>query len=519
MAKKKSKKSGVKSNQKPISPEKYMREKSRALPLYKCYISKDWQDQGLAVVIVARRRPDDNIAYSFFLVDTFCLGVKNAGYKAKATPEEFEEFVENNENRLGLDEVSYPEAHNLIYGAIGFAEDAGIEPHRDFGIAGGILEEDTDDVPLIEYEFGKDGKYCLVVGPYDDGRRLMATLRRNLGDDFNFIAPPEGLLDDDDFDEVDDDYDFVDDEDDFDEGEDDDNPFGNFDFDTIKANFEKMQAEMARHPKEIYSYQRPEYPSELKLKHPFIGKELLAETNRKTLQKRVIDQTLALPADEAAADLSQVILYEIGRTWQAIEDETIGEYNESALVHAVILLTALKRPEGLEGIAELLRQSYDFMDYHFGDISGELLPAALYACAGDNVAAIEELLNQAGLDSFNRKYAFEALAYIIAHEPERRAEIIGVMSRKLQSMVDDLPAQHACDGSFAGLAMCDLINVHAHELIPEIRRVFDTDCVDKSIAGDVGSVVTDIEQNPGKIDESLYVIPDVYERFRWVGRF
>lgn len=90
-------------------------------------------------------------------------------------------------------------------------------------------------------------------------------------------------------------------------------------------------------------------------------------------------------------------------------------------------------------------------DYHLGDIATELLHQALYACGRDNIRAIEDYLNRSGLDSHLRSQAPEALAMIVFNQPERRDRIIGVFRRLLNNMISNLPAQRACDGTFAAL--------------------------------------------------------------------
>lgn len=57
-----------------------------------------------------------------------------------------------------------------------------------------ILEDDTDDVPLIEYDFGKDGKHFLVASNAKE-TLYIRTLKKRFGNDFDYIVP---LLDDDD---------------------------------------------------------------------------------------------------------------------------------------------------------------------------------------------------------------------------------------------------------------------------------------------------------------------------------
>lgn len=221
MAKKKNQ-SGRK-NQKPLSDENYIRQAARKLPIGKCYISEGWEQEGLAVVIVTRSRPNGNFVVGSYLIDTYCLGVKDASYWANMDTEDFDELKKRYERSLTFREATYAEAHNLVLGAVEFAEEAGIPPHKDFAVAEYILEEDTDDIPLIEYEYGIDGKRMLVVGPFGSERKYIPMLKKKYGDDFEFVDEYSGydynFEDDDDFigeyddDEYDDDeYDDDDDE-------------------------------------------------------------------------------------------------------------------------------------------------------------------------------------------------------------------------------------------------------------------------------------------------------------------
>ncbi len=195
MAKNKSKN---KQQQKPaLSPYCYMREKARNLPIGKCYIAPpDWQESGMAHIIITRVRPNGNLVLCSFLVDTFCLGVKDANYHENITPEKVQDYLYKCKIGMGLEEISYNEAHNIIYGAIAFAEEGGIKPTKDFDPAGYILEEDTDDIPLIEYEFGKNGKHFLIVHPDRKDMPYFHILKKNLGDNFDFILPCGEEVDD-----------------------------------------------------------------------------------------------------------------------------------------------------------------------------------------------------------------------------------------------------------------------------------------------------------------------------------
>ena len=61
-----------------LSPEKYIRLKGRNLPVEECLISDGWEQSGLAEVVVTRRHTGGTFTLGMFLVETLCLGNKDA---------------------------------------------------------------------------------------------------------------------------------------------------------------------------------------------------------------------------------------------------------------------------------------------------------------------------------------------------------------------------------------------------------------------------------------------------------
>lgn len=465
-----------------MSPERFMRDKVRTLPIGKCYVTSGREETGLAHVIVTRVRPSGNIVAGVFLVDFYCLGVKDVFYEVNLTDYEYENMLSRISDNLGLEEISYDEAHNLIYGAIAFAEDAGIDPVREFNIGGYVLEEDTDDMPIIEYDFGKDGKYHLIAEADSPEARYIPILQELLGDAFTY------------------------------EVEEDD--FGDLSADDLKRAMDgwtESMAESSRHPMEKYSYEYPVYPATLEVTHRFVADELLSPDNATGQPDEVIGRILALPADEAVQDISHIIYYVIGQTYKAINDGTVEEipYN-GAILHSVMLLTQLRNEKGLDALLEIMRQNDDFIDYHFGDIMPEVMHQALYACGKDNIPALEQYLYTPGYNTYFREQVPETYAMIAFNHPERRGEMIELFRRLLVSMVSRLPEQKGCDGTFAGLTLCYLVEMEATELIPEIKALFATGCVDRSVAGDCTSVIHDLAGGRKLRNESRYLFPDIY---------
>jgi hypothetical protein len=152
--------------------------------------------RGLVAVLVAAdgtRSTKSQVAG--FLLDVWCLGVKNA-----LAPEPMSESRLAGHRGLyfsayeGHVQVPADLARALVFGAAAYARGFGFEPE------GGLAEEFTEAAVLLgepagpsPIGFGRDGKPFFVNGPYDDPEAVLRTLRRAVGDDgFHFeVAFPE----------------------------------------------------------------------------------------------------------------------------------------------------------------------------------------------------------------------------------------------------------------------------------------------------------------------------------------
>lgn len=59
--------------------------------------------------------------------------------------------------------TDYSLVHNIIFGANEFAEDNGYKVCKNFNLTQFILEEDTEEIELIDIEFGRDGEPFLIM--------------------------------------------------------------------------------------------------------------------------------------------------------------------------------------------------------------------------------------------------------------------------------------------------------------------------------------------------------------------
>jgi hypothetical protein len=203
---------------KQLSPEQYVRQKARSLPVYKCYVTTGWQESKKASVGVFRKHSNGNITGAFYLVDLLCLGVKDTFLYFNTPEVELDEFIFQHD--LDFEEIEYNLAHNIIFAAHDYAFDYDITPHPDFDLTKHILEEDDEKIPLTDIPVGDDeGKPYLVVEPDYNYAPILSKLDKVAGKgNYNFTILDDEELEDDDFDYEDDD----DDQEDYDWDDEDD---------------------------------------------------------------------------------------------------------------------------------------------------------------------------------------------------------------------------------------------------------------------------------------------------------
>lgn len=480
MAKKKQKK-----QQQFLSPEQFMKQRARKLELGKCYMT-DLNEYGLGHIIVTRNHTGGKVSMAEYLVDIYCLGVKDSFYRLRMDDYEVEDIV----RQIDAMECPYNEAHNWIYGAIAFAEEAGIEPDKSFNLTQYMLEEDTDDIPLMEFEYGKEGKHLLVAHNRQEANRYLPLLKQNLGDgNYDFI--------------VEDTPDYYDEEDELD---------WNDAVERMK-NWKDNPMFKKYGPDVEYTYKHPEYPSTLTLHHSWIQDELADPDNALYLKDELTDRILALPHEELREDLENIIMHHIALTCDGIPDDyDDGQYNGTLSIAIMLLAEVGNNSSSLETVLEVLRQSYDFFEYHFSDGAHEILVPTIYKLAHHQLDCLLDFAKEEGLHTYAKCQIFPAVAAIAFHQPKRRNEVIEWFRQVLIYATDHIAETKAFDSEMAGLLMCDLMHIKAIELKKEIKALFDTNLVSLGICGKYSEVIEKMSDIRRPMNINPFVL-EIHERF------
>lgn len=172
-----------------------------------CWVSPAWSDElivepqdgwvdvdvgpdgpaGIALVLLARAGRGDRVTVCGYLVDTFCLGIKDVIGPEPMRRRQLPAFVRTYFVAFPAPPLRAPIglARHLVHGAVAFAAGLGFEPHPDFAAAREHLG-DLDEPCHIT--FGRRGRPLYVAGPHDDPIAVMRTLKSTVGTDGFAVA-------------------------------------------------------------------------------------------------------------------------------------------------------------------------------------------------------------------------------------------------------------------------------------------------------------------------------------------
>lgn len=137
-------------------------------------------DSGVALVVVAAPDGYKRVSTCSYLVDTWCLGVKNALGPRRMSSRDLPAFRRLLLGPWRSDGILIPLelAQHLVLGAVAYADRLGFEPHPDFERARRPLGSWEGPSAIT---FGMGGKPHYLNGPYEDPERVLATLERTVG--------------------------------------------------------------------------------------------------------------------------------------------------------------------------------------------------------------------------------------------------------------------------------------------------------------------------------------------------
>ncbi len=133
-------------------------------PIQHCLIPETLFDRGIGTVILARGISTYHLTLGIFLVDTWCLGIKDTCFRPMDA-EAFETIIAQLDDTSPMASVDPSYARKLLRDAAAWAASIGFAPHRDFAAIERLFGDVKADACDATFQFGREGRPLYVQGP------------------------------------------------------------------------------------------------------------------------------------------------------------------------------------------------------------------------------------------------------------------------------------------------------------------------------------------------------------------
>ncbi len=163
--------------------------------LHSCATTDLW-DEGLGWVCLSRELPNGSVAFGVFLVDRYCLGVKNVMVGITSRYNYEQKIVTKMRSNFRAKDLPPAATRKIVEGAVAYAGALGLPPHPDYHQAQLIFGAIDASESKETLEFGQDGQPFFYAGPHDSPERcrlILKTLEQSCGSEgFHYLIPFAG---------------------------------------------------------------------------------------------------------------------------------------------------------------------------------------------------------------------------------------------------------------------------------------------------------------------------------------
>jgi hypothetical protein len=168
-------------------------ERAASAPILHCFTTSVLWEEGMSSVVVSRSLPSGNVAFAVFLLDVYCLGIKDVMVDI-GSRERYERLVYGKlAQKYELVSLEPAAARKLIEGAVEYARQLGLPPHSDYAKAQRIFGDIDPTSCSQEFTYGKAGKPYFIAGPHDGPgrcRQVIDALTASCGPGgFHYLLP------------------------------------------------------------------------------------------------------------------------------------------------------------------------------------------------------------------------------------------------------------------------------------------------------------------------------------------
>lgn len=154
-------------------------------PIQQCLLTESLFEGGIGTLMLARGASSLNIRMGSFLLDVFCLGIKDVMFRS-VDDDQLQLYMAAMNVTAPMISVDPRYARKLLRDLALWSRSIGFPPHREFAAVERIFGDVDANASDAAFQFGKDGRPFYMSGPSETAlqvQRRIEILREHTGEE------------------------------------------------------------------------------------------------------------------------------------------------------------------------------------------------------------------------------------------------------------------------------------------------------------------------------------------------
>jgi hypothetical protein len=146
-------------------------------PIRHCLLGDGWSECGMGALILTRGVTSSHLVMGTFLIDSFCLGVKDVLFRS-IEGDEFDALIDAMDLDAPISPIDPAYGRKLLRDVTAWAASIGSPPHRSFAVVERLFGTVDANACTTEFQFGLNGTPFYVPGPAETPKQIHRRMER-----------------------------------------------------------------------------------------------------------------------------------------------------------------------------------------------------------------------------------------------------------------------------------------------------------------------------------------------------